>query len=452
MNAHAQKPSVNITAERAILGAVLLSPDALWQVAETLQPQHFSKGIHGQIYGAARELSMEGKRVSLQAIVAKVGEEYDDGLSTVNLLGALRRDAEQAEDPSGWQDFVDVVVDGWRGRRTRELLAYADKELAKPGIHTDDLLTDLKARIESIEQNSQAEPIKWVGDIAKRAISRSGEAQAGGFIPGYDTGLASLDEILGRIHKGDLGVIGAPQGSGKTVLGAQIARRAALMTTTIFFQLEMQDEDMARRFLAGDSGMSVSDIEEGAFDMLAYENLIEAGLRLQGLKLAIDDRPKLRLDQIKARCVAMKRSHGLGMVVIDHLRLIRVAGKFQNKFERIEYVTGELKALAKELQIAVIVLSQVTRASQRRDEPAPQITDFDGGGTIEQDADWIVAMFRRDQWLKTQRPSDPESKDFTDWYERYTRHKGKVELTALKRRRGRPERCASCCSTGAALC
>ena len=158
--------------------------------------------------------------------------------------------------------------------------------------------------------------------------------------------------------------------------------------------------------------------------------------RLMGTRVYIDDRPKLAIEQIRDRCVQIKRRHGLGLAVLDHLRLVRTFTKTKDKFERMEYVTGELKALAKDLGIAFLVLSQVTRSSQRRDDPFPKITDLDGGGAAEQDADWALGLFRRDRWLRNQRPLDMDSKEGREWADGMQRWKDRIEIKTLKRRRG----------------
>jgi replicative DNA helicase len=299
------------------------------------------------------------------------------------------------------------------------------------------MLFDLENSVKDITVNSQAEPIKTLGQFVTSAMKRSSAAAKTGKSSGFDTGLSSLDEILGRIHGGDFGVIGARQGDAKTVLALQIARRAdAYNIPAALFELEMQGEDLGRRVLAGESSSTVSQIEEGSYDMFAADELEAVRAALVDSKVYIDDRPKLRIDQIRDRCIALKRSKGLGMILVDHLRLVRANGRFANKFDRIEFITGEMKSLAKELDIAVVALSQVTRLSQRRDDPSPQLNDFDGGSSIEQDADWAVGMFRRDRWLKTQRPYDIHSKEGQDWAEQYAKHRGKIEVRCLKRRRG----------------
>ncbi len=258
----------------------------------------------------------------------------------------------------------------------------------------------------------------------------------GGKTPGFDTGLPSLDTIIGRIHGGDFGVIAAAQGDGKTVLAAQIALHAEQYGPVAFFQLEMKAEDMAARALAGKTSASVAEIEAGSYDMSAYEELLLARDMLKDTKVAIDDRSKLAIEQIRDRCLAIKRRYGLVLCVIDHLRHVRTMVRAKDKWDRAEIVSGESKAMAKDLDIAVIMLSQVSRSSQRRDDPAPQIADLDGGGPLEQDMDWGLSLFRRDRWLKNQRPRNDEGTEYANWSRLMAECRGHVEVKSLKRRRG----------------
>lgn len=400
---------------------------------DVIQPQHFHKDIHSRIYGAIRDILTEGKKLSLSLILSRVGEEYDDDQSTMVLMTSYLR---AVDDIMDWSTEVEVLVDKWRGRKLLQMLDDSIKTVKKPEMMSADLLADLEVRLQDISLNSQSEPVKSLGDIATRVVARSSKTKETGVVPGFDTGLPSLDGILGRIHAGDLGYCAARAGDGKTVLGLQLAMRAQQFMPAAFFELEMRDEDLTARALAGTSDVSVASIEAGDYDAFAFEDLKAARDKLAGVRLYIDDRPKLAVEQIRDRCVYLKRSKGLGLAVIDHIRLVRSFSKAHNKFDRMEYVSGELKALAKDLKIAIVVLSQVTRASQRRDDPFPTITDIDGGGAAEQDADWVITMLRRDRYLKNQKPNDTESREFRDWAEDMARWRNKIEIRCLKRRRG----------------
>jgi replicative DNA helicase len=424
---------INLAAERIVLGKVLSAESNYWAVNDSLRDFHFFRNIHSKIYAAIRDILTDGKKLSLTMIESHIGEEYDDGQSTSIYMTALLRDSEDITD---WATEVEDIIDKWRSRKLLQVLDDARKAAIKPEAMSTDLLSDLEVRLQDISVNSQAEPLKSLGSIAERAITKSAKAHDSGDIPGFDTGLPTLDQILGRIHPGDLGFIGGRPGDGKSVVGVQLALRAQRYAPCLYFQLEMQDEDMARRVLAGETGISVSDIESGQYDFDQMEQLKAANDRLADSRVFIDDRPKLAFEQIRDRCVAMKRSKGLGMVVVDHVRLVRVLAKTKDKWERVEYVTGELKSLAKSLKVAFVVLSQVTRASQRRDDPSPQLNDFDSGSSLEQDADWAIGLFRRDRWLKSQRPHEMDSRDGREWAEKMSDARGKIEMTILKRRRG----------------
>ncbi len=430
-------PPINLTnfeAERILIGKVLQNENLFWEIAGTLHNFHFAREIHDRIFTAIQTISYDGKKPTLSLLVSRLGPEYDDGASTMTLMTALIRDA---TDIDNIDKEMRLVIELWQRRRLLEIFEFGAKEAKKVDTDTGYLLADMENAIKDVSVNSQAEPLQTMGQITAGVMNRSFKTQKTGVAPGFDTGLPSLDEILGRIHPGDFGFICAKQGDAKTVLGLQVANRAQLFMPSIVFELEMRKEDLGRRALAGQSNVTVSQIEEGSYEMFALEELKAAQAAFENSRCYVDDRPKLRIDQIYDRCMALKRSKGLGIVVIDHLRLVKAVGKYNNKFDRIEYVTGEMKAMAKDLDIAVIALSQVTRNSQRRDDPSPTLTDTDGGASIEQDADWALGLFRRDRHLKLSRPSGGDNHpDVEEWAKQLSESRGQIEITVLKRRRG----------------
>lgn len=422
-----------------ILGKILAAPSIVWDYQGILQGEHFSRQIHRELYDAVYLMSLEGKVVNLRTIQARVGAEYDDGKSTIMLMTAMIRDVEDVED---FSEQVSVVVDLWRRRRVIEVAQQFIGESRKPSTDSSYMLTDLENCIKDISTNSQEEPLLTIGQHAQALMVRSAETQKTGRIVGINPGLPSLYEIMGSIHPGDLGYVIAPQGGGKTVAGLQFLKAAAEMGFPgLMEQLEMKGEQMAARALAGHTDVTISDIEEGAYDMWGLEKLQEAVAALAHLPIYIDDRPLLTVEKIREKCTTLKRKKNLGIVVIDHMRLVQTNKRITNRFDRIEYVSSFLKAMAKELDIAVVGLSQVTRASQRRDDPFPAITDSDVGSAVEQDADWAISMFRRDSWLKKQKPLhfDPQNEDHAKWARELAEWKGKIEIRCLKRRRGAPD-------------
>lgn len=435
MSRNTRTPLENIAEERVVLGQLLQAESNFWRVNEVLRAFHFAKPIHQAIYQTINDLLMDGKKLSLAVLQARLGDEYSDGdnddLSTMSLLTALLRDAE-----SGDLEGVEVIVDLWKRRMHIAELKRAMKEAEDPNAHIADLMASHEARVEDINTNGMSVPIRTIGQAAAEVMDFSAKANQTGRLPGFDTGLPSLDQIMGRIHPGDLGVVAAARGDGKTILAAQFASHMQNRAPAILFELEMKDMDIAARALAGLTNHSVSTIESGAFDQFDLEELLAAKERLANSRFYVDDRPRLTIEQIHDRCATMKRSKGLGVAIIDHFRLVQTRKPFRDKADRMAHISSMGKSMAKDLGIAVIFLSQVTRMSQRRDDhPEPRLNDLEGWGALEQDADWAIGAFRRDRWLKGQKPHDTESQQFRNWSEKMTRHKRRIEITTLKGRR-----------------
>ena len=427
-------PLTNLVAEKHLLGGLLRSEGSFWHIANLLRPDHFSNVVHQQIYSAIKDVCTEGKRLSLALLSTRLPEEDGAGKSMTAYLAVLLANAEESGSPL---DYVDGVVETWARRRLIEMAKAMEAEALSGMKHSADVLADAAIKLAEVSTGSDSQPAKGLKDILDRVmVGASNAYKDETFVPGLDTGLASLDEIIGRLMPSSLNFIGASQGDGKSAAAAQIAVRAAERTTVLFHQLEMQDEDMARRLLAAETGLSVSEIEEGQFDFAAYDKMVTAQRELEKRRLFIDDRPRLKMGQIRARALAMKNSGGLGLLIVDHLRLIQADTKVKDVFERTEYVTGSLKSLAKELKCPVICLCQRTRASQDRDDPTPRITDFFGGGSIEQDADNFIALWRRDQWLRQREPRHSDEKAFGIWLKDIENCRNIIEAIALKRRRG----------------
>ena len=425
----------NIAEERIVLGRLLQAPEAAFsQVGDFLKPEHFAVDVHQKIYAAIKDMLTEGRKAPLVAILARVGDEYGDGQSTMTLLTAMLRDAE-----NGDLEGAGVIVELWKRRQFIAELQRAMKEITNPNTHIDDLMSDHELRFQEIGQNSATTPILTIGEIARQALAKSRATKTSGSIPGFDTGLPSLDEIMGRIHPGDLGFIGADPNAGKTILAQQIAHHVShnLKRSVAFFQLEMSAEDMGRRYLAGEANMSTSQVEEGAYDFDQAEYLEAAAASVANDRLWIDDRPDLAIEQIADRCAALKRRpEGLDLALVDHLLKVEAYGSFKDYFARVKYITGRGKIVAKKLGIALIFLVHRTRGSQRN-SPIPTMRDFDGGSSIERDADFVLGLTRPDYYLEEEKPDDMDSAAGRKWTERWHLVKNTIDIYYLKGRRAK---------------
>lgn len=425
----------NISAERIVLGKVLANSKLFWDINGILMSMHFSRAIFREIYEAVYRLNMDGKPFSLRAMQAMVGAEYEDGQSTMTLMTAMIREVEEIDDING---FLAEIIDLWRRRRTIEVAQQFIAEAQKASTDTAYMLTDLENCVKDITAHSSEEPLRTIGTYAGAVLSNAKAAETGKRRVGIDFMLPSLSQMVGKMHAGDLGYVLAPQGHGKTVVAWHILKASAQQgVPSCLFQLEMTGENMAGRALAGETGVSVEAIDEATYDAFEWSQLVEARERLDGLPVYIDARPLLSVEKIRERAIALKRTKGIGLIAIDHMRLVQTMKRFHNKFDRVEYVSSYLKALAKDLEITVVGLSQVTRQSQRRDDPVPRISDSDLGSAVEQDADWAISAFRRDAWLTEHEPLNRSTNEWAEWNDEIRKYLNTIDIRCLKRRRGR---------------
>lgn len=423
--------TTNINAERVVVGSIIRSPQVYWSLSEAqVGAEHFSDKTIRQIFECSARLCEAGKTLTPQLLITSLPDHAPDGTSMAAQVAVLTK---LAEDAGSALDYVDDLLEAFRWRKLEELASILSKHAEKT---VEDLLAEVDAGVRRIASSVATQYERTLESTIKTVISKANDAHQAGVPPGITTGLPRLDEITGPLMPGDLVVIGAAQGESKTSLAVQIAMRAAERGPVAFFELEMSGDDLARRLLAGESSVKVDTIEAGAFEFDEFERIAEAGDRLGRYPLIIIDRPRMRVGEIRARALAIKHSRGLAAAVVDHLRLVQADGKVRDQFDRTEQVTGSLKALAKELGVPIILLSQRTRGSQDRESPEPRTTDLWGGGSIEQDADIIIGLWRRDLWLKQRKPKDDDEKKRSAWQLEVNACEGMIEAMCLKRRRG----------------
>lgn len=425
----------NIPAEKAVLGALLRagSPHAFFQVADMLKADMFSVPLHQLVFGAIRDICEEGKKPSRTLLVSRLPEEDESGQSVATFLAVLMKDADEVESAL---DFAPDVADMAARRRMIRIA----EDLAKRARSFDENSTDIAAEAEAAvhEVVSSAAPRRprRLSDVVSTVMRQARQAREADILPGFTTGLPSLDEILGLIRGDDMGVILGSQGDGKSSLATQIGMHVAMSRPVLMFQLEMSDEAIATRELAAQAKISASEIEEGAMDVWQREQLLEAEQKLQQSEFYIYDEGEMTIRQMKAQALSMKRSQGLGMMIIDQLDKVKSDNKHRDKFERFSEVTRDVKNLAKSLRIPIILLAQRTRGAQRRDDPTPFINDADAP-SIERDADWILAPWREENWLRQNRPNEKAGGDALEkWEQRLYRAKDVAKVICLKRRRG----------------
>jgi replicative DNA helicase len=424
----------NVAAERAVLGACLKSDSAFWGVADKLRADQFYQPLHQQIFGVIRDICTEGK-LSLSLVASRLPEEDEEGRSIMSYLAVLLKDAEDVGSPD---DFVPDIADAAARRQLislSDMIAKAVRAGDKPPM---DIASEASTLILDVMHVASPKRPRRLGEVAKGVGRDSRMANEGDVLPGFGTGMPSLDEILGRILAGDLIFLIGSQGDGKSAMAMQIGMHAALSRPVLLVQMEMTAEQVAARELAATSGITVGDIQEGAFDF-AQRDALKAAEALVGrpdMMLLDDSRYTIR--QIRAHAIALKRTSGLGMIIIDQLDKLKGEGRYKDRFERLAEITADLKVLAKDMKVPVLCLAQRTRGGQRRDDPTPQILDADAP-SIERDGDIVLAVWRKESWLRQNRPhKESGGEKMEKWEQEIARATGVAQVITLKHRRKKP--------------
>jgi replicative DNA helicase len=457
-------PPYNADAEQALLGAIFFNNSAYSRVAEFLRPEHFGNAVHGRIFAAIGKLIERGQNAN--PITLKNLFDQDGALSEIGGAQYLKRLADSAITIINAEDYGRIIHDLYL---RRQLISLGEKVVNDAFRH--DLDDPASEQIERAEKTlfelataGQIEggfrpfgaALTSAIDNAEAAFKKSGKTV------GVATGFLEIDKMLGGLHPSDLIVLAGRPSMGKTALATNIAFNAAKAykpartadgrvvaedgAVVGFFSLEMSAEQLATRILAEESGISSDRIRRGAISSEDFEKLMVASGRLQQLKLFVDDTPALSVAALRTRARRLMRQQGLGLIVVDYLQLMQASKEVraqENRVQEISEITRGLKALAKELNIPVLAISQLSRAVEQREDKRPMLADLRESGSIEQDADVVMFIFREEYYLSRlqpmKRPDENEEKyeeRIRRWQDECERVYGLAEVIVAKQRHG----------------
>lgn len=439
----------NIEAEQGLLGVLLIDNRALEKIGDFLKPTHFFLPAHQRIYDAIVKMADRGQVAS--PVTLKNYFEKDEDLKDVG-------GAQYLPDLAG--SVVSVVNAEHYGRTIydlhlrRELILLGEEVVNEAYEHRLD--TEARNTIERAEARlfDLAESGETRGnfvtlrDSVLVAIQHAEKAfKTEGHVTGVTTGLTDIDKKLGGFQNSDLLILAGRPSMGKTALATNMAYRAAAAyaesggkegAITGFFSLEMSSDQLAARILADLSSISSDSIRRGSFKQDDFRAFAEASQKLSQVPLYIDDTPALTIGAIRTRARRLKRQHGLGFLVIDYLQLLQGSGSRQsseNRVLEISEITRGLKAIAKELQIPVLALSQLSRAVEQREDKRPQLSDLRESGSIEQDSDVVMFVYREEYYLSRLQP-EPGTPKHMEWQERMDKSLNIGECIIAKQRHG----------------
>jgi len=388
-------PPQNLEAEQAVLGSVLIDKNAIFRVADLLVPEDFYSPAHERIYEAILELYAKRQPIDVFSLTNFLKER--EALKEVGGSTYLAELTNQVATASHAQHYATIVK---KNKTLRDLIR-ASAEIAEGAFNQsgeiEDLMDDVEQKILSISQKSVPQNFASVKDELKNAYERIEKLHAGGGkLRGVPTGFPELDNTLSGLQKSELVVLGARPSVGKTSLALDIARHAARENFTVgFFSLEMSREQVIDRIIAAESQVPLWNILTGRISNDNEFAMIQGALdKLSNTKLFIDDSPSLNIMQMRSMARRLQVEHGLDLLVVDYLQLIRPRINSDNMVQQITEISRGLKALARELKVPLLALSQLSRGVEQRDHKIPRLSDLRESGAIEQDADVVMFIYR----------------------------------------------------------
>ena len=386
-------PPQNLEAEQSVLGSLLIDPQAMIKVADIVTPDDFYTPAHEKIYTAILELYEKHQPVDILSVTNRLKEK--DLLQSVGGSSYLADLTNQVATSSHADHFAEIVKEK---KVLRELIRAAG-QIAEDAFSTPEdvelLLDGIEQKILAISQRSYRQSFTHIRDELKGAYERMERlAEGKGALRGVPTGFPQLDNILSGLQKSDLIVLGARPSVGKTTFAMDIARSAAKLSTApvAFFSIEMAKEQVIDRIISSESGVSLWKLRTGRVREDTDYQMIQGALdRLSSTHIFIDDSPSPNILQMRSMARRLQVEHGLGLVVIDYLQLITPRTKSDNVVSQVTEISRGLKALARELNVPVLALSQLSRDVEKRDG-APKLSDLRESGSIEQDADVVIFL------------------------------------------------------------
>ncbi len=450
----------NLEAEQAVLAAVLMNNRALEKVSEFLRPEHFSHPAHQEIYKLAEKQFSAG--IPFDIITAKNYLDQQGVLESVGGVDYLTQLSSAGATVVNVEQYGRIV---YENALRRDLINLGQS--ITDAAFIEDLDNPVTAQIETAEQKlfemasagvSERE-ITSISTALQGALQEAEIAyKADGKLSGLTTGLNELDKSISGLHHSDLIIIAGRPAMGKTTLAMNIAFNAAnailygrandkYKGAVAFFSLEMSASQLAARVLSSQSKIPASSMREGTLTDEDFLKMSQYSAAIGKVPLYIDDTPGMSVPMIRTRARRLARKcGGIALIVIDYLQLMTSPGgkRSENRVQEISEITRGLKMLAKELDVPVIALSQLSRSVEARDDKRPQLADLRESGSIEQDADIVMFTYREEYYLENRDPSqrisgNTNEKIVESYQKRLERARGKADVIIGKNRHGRPE-------------
>ncbi|MEP6829009.1 MAG: replicative DNA helicase [Rhizomicrobium sp.] len=442
----------DVEVEQALLGAILVDNQALERVASLLKPEHFYDPLHARIF-ETMSIAVERGSFVLTPLTLHAAMKADPGLIELGGTAYLAGLAQAAPSMPNVRDFArilhDLAVRRSLIRIGEDIVNTAYEAPTEKGPQAQ--IQEAEKALYAVSETSKygEGPLDF-HEALRRTVESAEKAQArGGRISGITSGFTEIDMVLGGLQPSDLLILAGRPGMGKTALGTNMAFNTARAyvrdmlagaeypsgAPVLFFSLEMAAQQLAARILSEQTEIEGWKIRNGRFAENEWEKFVLAMQDLSSLPLYIDDTGGISIAQIAARARRLKREKKIGLIIIDYLQLVEPSRRAENRVQEITEVTKGLKALAKELNIPILALSQLSRGVDARDDKRPVLSDLRESGSIEQDADVVMFVYREEYYLKSREP-EAGSSEHAKWMDKLDRATNRAEVLIEKHRHG----------------
>lgn len=445
----------NIEAEQALLGALLVNNEALSRLGDNLAAEHFYEPLHARIFEAIRKFNDKG--LIANPVTLKHYFDQDAALADIGGGAYLAKLAGAAITVINIADYATMIYDL---ALKRQLIVIGEEVVNDAYHHSIDV--QAMSQIEAAEQKLFSLSTEGGGDKGFRSLRQSiiGSIKQAehayknnGGVVGITTGLIDMDKLLGGLQRSDLLILAGRPSMGKTAFAVNVAYNAceSLYKEAIetgkptkevgcvgFFSLEMSAEQLTTRMLSSSSKLNSHKIIQGKLSSEEFAHLVRTSNQMAAMPFYIDDTPALTIASLRTRARRLKRQQNLRVLVVDYLQLLRgnSAASQANRVQEVSEITQGLKAIAKELDVPVIALSQLSRAVEQREDKRPLLSDLRESGSIEQDADVVLFIFREEYYLARSMPSMDDDVKFQKWQEDMNKVMNVAEVIVAKHRNG----------------
>ncbi|MCD6221475.1 replicative DNA helicase [bacterium] len=425
-------PPQNIEAEKALLGCMLIDENARIKAFETVKKDFFYAPAHQQIFSSMVKLFERNERCDLITLTNQL--KLDGKLEEIGGIEYLTEIAEFVPTAAHIDEYIKIVKDKYI---LRSLISNATQIISEASSEPDDveeLLDKAESLIFEISQHKIEKEAYLLKELIKENLEVIEDIQnRKGLITGLPTGYVDLDRYIGGLHPSEFIIIASRPGMGKTALATNIALNLAAggeQIPILFFSLEMSKEQLVQRILCCEAKINSKKLREGILSDKEIAKLLLAAGQLEKAPIFVDDTPSLTVFELRARARRLKAKEDIKLIIIDYLQLMKGTRRTENRQQEITEISASLKSLARELNVPVIAISQLSRATEQRENKKPHLSDLRESGSIEQDADLVLFLYREDYYNK----DDPDIQGISEIIIAKQRNgpTGSVNLTFIK--------------------